>query len=65
MPVSSLPAALEALRGDRADAIDEGVRFRHERRSAARGGRLAYQVTPPEGGGHLPRSCRRNATWPA
>jgi HEAT repeat protein len=31
MPVSSLPAALEALRGDRADAIDEGVRFLHER----------------------------------
>jgi hypothetical protein len=31
MPVDSLPAALEALRGDRADEIDEGVRFLHER----------------------------------
>ena len=31
MPVSSLPAALEALRGDRAHEIDEGVRFLHER----------------------------------
>jgi len=31
MRVSSLPAALEALRGDRVDEIDEGVRFLHER----------------------------------
>jgi HEAT repeat protein len=31
MAVSNLPAALEALHAERADAIDEGIRFLHER----------------------------------
>jgi HEAT repeat protein len=31
MSVSSVPAAVEALRGQRAEQIDEGVRFLHER----------------------------------
>ena len=31
MPVSTVTAAVEALRGARADEIDEGVRFLHER----------------------------------
>lgn len=40
MSVTSVAAALEALRADRAEAIDEGVRFLHERLAGLEGAEL-------------------------